>query len=944
MGEYQDYLWFLSGLCWLVAGLSWWRLANKSQGWNWLPWSAAAGIVIAAIEVGCAMTVPAFKPRTPPLLVADEVLGLAAGLQAVGWFAAALRVRREPRAVYIIILVAAVGAVIVGARPEWPVLAGWSLAILTIVAAIYSVMRLRPAGLSRLAIGLAALCIPLSNWGPLAGTGIASLRWGDVAGHGTLAAASLHLLTAGLALYALLRTALQSYIGKAADDTVRREAVIFAVILAAWLIGGLALAFVSGRMARGEFEKAAVSRVAMGAILLDGEKLADCLGPKFQLDHFAEFKQWQGNQTPYAVSEWLTLERTRPVDDTLATLARVNSDVDDVFVVTLRGGWLVGALFARRASTTAGGVSLERAMLPSDQEAWEQKRPLLQHLRASAYGGAFQAWAPLQSPKGDMLGWLVFEYSPSRWLIPQGESRLQTFAVVALGVFLCALLFLHRLTTRQREAAALAAAGMAAANRLKTTFLATVSHELRTPLQAIRGYCEMLEKQSRGAAAWPLFTTLRTQVDVMQRLVGDLLDLSAMEAGAFQCIRQTVDVRRIVEDLEREFRRQAESKGLAFDSSISEKLPPWLEGDGVRLRQLLSNLLSNAVKYTESGEIGFHLAVEVVPEQWAELVFTVEDTGPGIPQESRTALFQPFSRLDVSTAKEGSGLGLALASGLAKSLGGGLFLEQSGPEGSRFVARLRWRLAGVVTTPRQETTLPAFSRTPSSVLILEDNRLIQALFADYLRSCGAVCENVSDGNQALAALLTGRYKAAVLDLSVPGIDGCEVARQVRAATSVASGLRLIGVSAHAGEEEKRRALAAGMDEFLVKPVELKALATALGIGESAIDKSTVPQVLIERLREQFRQEAPSQLAEIEAAMVAADWPTVARLAHHLSNSAFALQAVALGEHCRAFERAAYAADTPAAFRSWAAVQVALKPWVGPRPIPADNRDLFPSDI
>lgn len=938
MGEYQDYLWFLSGLCWLVAGLSWWRLAAKNQNWSWLPWSAVAGITVSVIEVGCAMTVPTFKPRTPPLLVADTILGLAAGLQAAGWLSSAFRVRHSPRFAVIITLVAAVSAVIVGARPEWPVLAGWSLAIFTIVAAIYSVTRLRPAGLPRLAIALAALCIPLSNWGPLAGTGIASLRWGDVAGHGTLAAASLHLLTAGLALYALLRTALQSYIGKAADDAVRREAVVFGLILGAWLIGGLVLAFVSGRNARGEFEKSAVSRVAMGSVLLDAEKLADCLGPKFQLDHFAEFKQWQGNQTPYAVSDWLTLERTRPVDETLATLARINSDVDDVFVVTLRGGWLVGALYARRTSTTAGGVSLERAMLPSDLQAWEQKRPLLQHLRSTAYGGAFQAWAPLQSPAGEMLGWLIFEYGPSRWLIPQGESRLQTFAVVALGVFLCALLFLQRLTSREREAAALAAAGMAAANRLKTTFLATVSHELRTPLQAIRGYCEMLEKQSRGAAAWPLFTTLRTQVDVMQRLVGDLLDLSAMEAGAFQCIRQTVDVRRIAEDLGQEFRRQAESKGLSFDSTISEQLPPWLEGDGVRLRQLLSNLLSNAVKYTESGEIGFHLTVEVVPDQWAELMFTVEDTGPGIPQESRAALFQPFSRLDVSTAKEGSGLGLALAAGLAKSLGGGLFLEQSGPEGSRFVTRLRWRLATVVTAPRQDA-LPAFSHTPGTVLILEDNGLIQALFADYLRSCGAVCENVSNGTQALAALLTGRYKAAVLDLSVPGLDGCEVARQVRAVPKVGNSLRLVGVSAHAGDEDKRRALAAGMDEFLVKPVELKALATALGFGESTLDHSTVPQVLLEKLRDQFRREAPPQLAEIEAAMVAADWPTVARLAHHLSNSAFALHAVVLAENCRAFERASAAADTPAAFRAWAAVQGALRPWVGSKPIPADNKDL-----
>jgi len=943
MGEYQDYLWFLSGLCWLVAALSWWRLSSKNQNWSWLPWSAAAGLVISTIEVGCSMTVPSFRPRTPPLLVADTILGIAAGLQAAGWMLSALRVRRSAKSVFIIILVTTVTAVTAGARPYWPVLAGWSLMILTLVAGIYHVMRLRPTGLSRLALALATLCIPLSNWGPLAGTWIGSLRWGDVAGHGTLAAALLHLLTAGLALYALLRTALQSYIGKAVDDTVRREAIIFAVILGLWLVCGLALAFVSGRIARDEFEKAAVSRVAMGSVLLDVDKLTECLGPNFKLDRFAEFKQLQGAQTPYAISDWLKLERTRPLEETLSRLSTVNADVDDIFVVTLKGGWLVGALFARRTSVTEGGVSLERAMVPSDLEAWEQRRPLLQHLEANAYGGAFQAWAPLSSAKGEMLGWLVFEYSPSRWLIPQGQSRLQTFAVVALGVFFCALLFLHRTTTRQREAAALAAAGMAAANRLKTTFLATVSHELRTPLQAIRGYCEMLEKQSRGAATWPLFTTMQAQIDVMQRLVGDLLDLSAMEAGAFQCIRQSVDVRRIVEDLDQEFRRQAESKGLAFHTQLSGKLPPWLEGDGVRLRQLLSNLLSNAVKYTESGEIGFHLVAEAVMEQWAELTFTVEDTGPGIPPESRSALFQPFSRLDVSTSKEGSGLGLALASGLAKSLGGGLFLEQSGPEGSRFVARVRWPLASVVTAPRQDQ-LAAYTSTPGTVLILEDNGLIQALFADYLRSCGAICDQVSNGTQALAALKTGRYKAAVLDLSVPGLDGCEVARQVRALPSLAHTLRLVGVSAHAGEEDKRRALAAGMDQFLVKPVELKALAAALGFSDSVLDKTTVPQALLQKLRDQFRGEAPLQLAEIEAAMVAADWPSVARLAHHLSNSAFALQADALGEKCRAFERAAAAADTPAAFRAWAAVQAALKPWVGPKPIPADNRDLSSSDI
>ncbi len=937
LGTYQDYFWFLAGLCWVVVGLVWWRLDLNRHDWSWLPWSAGAGGIAAATQVSCWLFVAEAAPLQAPLLGVDLFLGAIAGLEVAGWWwavrAASATARRRHLCVGAALAVLAAAA----ARAEWPRLGALAVVVAAAVAAAVapgSTAPLRRSRPARIALTAAVASLAFANWGPLAGWAFDSLRWADLASTSAFAISIVQLLLAVTVLIAVLRDPLRDHFRRN-EPLARREASIFGLALALWLAIGLAIAWFASHATRRELAASAFSRTRMAAELLDRRELALCLGPDFRIDRRESIPRLQGGQHHRAFSDWLTTERTRALAASLDAIARLNPDTNDVFVATLREGWIVGAVFKSRVRPLPNVVSLEHPALPDDLARWERAEPIFRDLHTTLFGTSVQAWAPLSGPDQRMLGWLVFDWDPKAWVRAQAQSRLQTFGMVALGVFLCVLLFLHRLMHRQREAAALQAQAAAAASRLKTTFLATVSHELRTPLQAIRGYGEILEVHHASASSRTLLAALRGQVDVMHRLVADLLDLSAMEAGAFRCERHPVDVRQVFADVADQARPEARAKGLGFRTDIAPDLPDRLVGDAVRLRQLLANLLSNAVKYTDNGEIAVRVAVERLEPSFCDFAVIVDDTGPGIPEERRSALFQPFSRLDASGAKEGSGLGLALSAGLARNLGGELRLLQSGPEGSRFAAALRWPIAPAAVSPALRLAAPPPHGVPGAtgrVLVVDDSPAVGVLFVEYLRACGARCDLVADGREALGLLLTGCYEAALVDISLPGMNGCEIARQVRAAPPAGPRPRLVGISAHAGDSTADLALGAGFDRFLAKPVELGALAVALGIT-GAVAPAGLPEKLLAQLTGTFRRELPPLRQQIERALARDDWPEVARGAHQLANGAFALQASALNEASRRLEAAARAGERSEAFRHWNLARALLAPWLEPETEP-----------
>src|SRR5688500_1252242 len=257
-----------------------------------------------------------------------------------------------------------------------------------------------------------------------------------------------------------------------------------------------------------------------------------------------------------------------------------------------------------------------------------------------------------------MIGWLVAELEATRWTVTFTQARLQTMALVGAGVGLWALAVAYRLRRESRDAAEQTAAAAAAADRMKSAFLAKVSHELRTPIQSVLGYGELLAGAPLSDAHRVWLNALRSHGDIMLRLVNDLIDLGALQSGAFQLQIAPIPLRALINDCVAALRPAAAARGLALQVELAADIPEVVATDGVRLRQILLNLLTNAVKFTAVGSVS--LTVRAASDHRVQ--FVVSDTGPGIAPVLRGRLFQPFTRLDPTSG--GSGLGLALVHGL----------------------------------------------------------------------------------------------------------------------------------------------------------------------------------------------------------------------------------------------------------------------------------------
>jgi CheY-like chemotaxis protein len=453
-------------------------------------------------------------------------------------------------------------------------------------------------------------------------------------------------------------------------------------------------------------------------------------------------------------------------------------------------------------------------------------------------------------------------------------------------------------------------------------FLALVCHELRTPLQTILGQGEQLQREASDETTRARFAAIGQHGVLMLRLVNDLLDWRAIEAGDFRLVPRPVDLGSLVEQTVASCRPAAAVKGLALRCKVSIEASGWVRMDGDRVQQVLLNLVGNAIKFTTSGHVAVTLAAG---PRGTGVELRVEDTGPGIARADQAKICRPFVRLNRTIASEGTGLGLAVAARLCRRLGGSLAVDSDGHSGTTFVAHFR--------APR---CLPPIKGPPlvlrndvagCKILIADDNALVCELFASHLRHFGARCDCVADGAQALTRALDGGYSAVVLDLSMPGLDGLEVTRRLRAQRGGA--LRIVGASAHAGATERLRAQAAGMDAFLTKPVELAALTTALGWTGLGVRK-TRETATRAALRDLFRHEVGAQRAALGEMWRQRNWEALNHQAHYLHNSACVVGDVVLGAACEGLREAALEADERRARREWRRCAAALKPWLRQR--------------
>ena len=414
------------------------------------------------------------------------------------------------------------------------------------------------------------------------------------------------------------------------------------------------------------------------------------------------------------------------------------------------------------------------------------------------------------------------------------------------------LVSLVDITERERSAEALreALAHAEAANRAKTNFLANVSHEIRTPLNGVLGMVSVLSDTVLDSEQQEYLKVIEGSGQVLLTTIGDVLDLSKIEAEQMVLENSPFVLRDIVKGAGSLFAATAGEKGLTLSVDIEDSLPKVINGDVHRFRQVLHNLVSNAVKFTEVGQV---LISATAIDDGMTLLVRVSDTGPGVPDEARDAIFQPFRQADSSDTRKfgGTGLGLSISRELCHLMGGELRLAPSAPKGAVFEIRLPLIPADDILD--LENRPDAFSDVlpvmpVMDVLVVDDNKTNRFILEKFLSSSSYRVQSVSSGAEAIELARDLAFDIILMDIQMPGMDGVETTRRIRSLEQ--AGARepgfIVAVTANTMPEQSAHYLSAGMDEVLAKPVSkepfLKMIQTVRRkVAQCAEDKAALPR-------------------------------------------------------------------------------------------------------
>ena len=373
------------------------------------------------------------------------------------------------------------------------------------------------------------------------------------------------------------------------------------------------------------------------------------------------------------------------------------------------------------------------------------------------------------------------------------------------------------------------------ANRAKSEFLAHMSHELRTPIAGIVGMVDVLVSRTGTAEQGEHLELIKEAAQSLLAIVGDILDLSRIEAGHVALEPAEFEVRKEIESIVLPFRMPAGQKGLRLSLDIEEDVPQFIRADKEKIAQVLRNLVSNAVKYTERGSVRVSVGCrDERMDRRVRLQFGVSDTGAGIPQEKRDAIFESFVRLRSSVtdrAVDGTGLGLTISRRLVDLLGGTLSVESSPGTGSvfRFTVEAEVLEAKSGEIPLVDTS-GLESLPPLRVLLAEDNRINQMFLSLMLTEAGhrvTVAKNGRDAVRALEAADQDGFDLVLMDVQMPVMDGLEATAAIRGLSGRVSAIPIIALTALAVQGDEDRFRSCGMDGYVTKPVDWNELARVI---------------------------------------------------------------------------------------------------------------------
>ena len=449
-----------------------------------------------------------------------------------------------------------------------------------------------------------------------------------------------------------------------------------------------------------------------------------------------------------------------------------------------------------------------------------------------------------------MLLFLCSALLPSAWALSHSGGTVEMIAALEVVAGMCGLglvgLRSHRVIKAsiqtelelQRTVGQLnqARERAEAASIAKTRFLANMSHELRSPLNAVIGAAQLMKTGQQDPAGQAMLVDAIHQSGTnLLGLIENIMDLSRIEAGRLSLADAPFDLAECVRAAMATASLAGSAKGLTVSCEFDPALPVWRQGDALRVRQLLLNLLGNAVKFTNRGQVSVHVRSAATADA---VCIAVRDTGVGIPPEALSTVFDAFRQADDGANRRfgGSGLGLAIVRQLVDAMGGSISVRSEVGQGSCFELTLPLAAATPPAAPvpaAAPATAPAAAKAvPRSahVLVVEDDLLNQNIVCRLLAHAGHQATAASNGAAALTLVAESRFDLVLMDWQMPDMDGLEVTRRMRSGLAGPQGctVPVVALTANAFAEDRAACLAAGMDDFLTKPVQSHRLLDAVG--------------------------------------------------------------------------------------------------------------------